>query len=420
MLCVAHRGQRGDVDRLDVEPGGALRIERVAGAVVDERRYRDVTDNGIAHRADQVVAFDDLADHRALKLPAGAQRLHFGQAARLDAGQHALLRLRDHDLEGLHVGLAQRHLGEVELDADRTARRHLGGGRGEPRGAEVLQADQDVVADELERGLDQALLHVRIADLDGRALVVAARVDVLRGEHRCSADAVATGARAEQDDEVADAGRGRALQVRGLEDADAHGVDEARLLVAGVEAHLAADVGDANAVAVVPDAADRAVEQATGALGGRIAEAEGVEDRDWAGAHRKDIAEDAADAGRGALEGLDGGRVVVALNLEGHAEAVADVDDARVLARSLQHRRTIRREAAQYGTRVLVAAVLAPEQREDRELEVIGVAPHQDDDLRVLVIRQPELAVQRGVGDVVHSLTNTSGGTRRRRRLSRP
>ena len=408
---ITHRGQRGNVDGLRIETRRALRIERVTRAVIDECGDGDVTDHGVAHRADQMVALDNLADHRALELPAGTQRLHLGEATRLDAGEHALLRLRDHDLERLHVGLAQRHLGEIELDADRAARCHLRRRRGEAGGAEVLQADEDVVTHELERGLDQALLHVGIADLDGRALVIAARVDVLRGEHRGAADAVAAGARTEQDDEVADTGGRRALEVGGLEDADAHGVDEARLLVAWVEPHLTADVGDADAVAVVADAAHRAIEQAARALGGGIAEAERIEHGNRASAHCEDVAEDAANARCGALEGLDGRRVIVALDLERHAESIADVDDARVLARTLQHGGPIGRETTQHGARMLVTAVLAPEQREHRQLEVIRLAPHQDDDLRVLVIRQPELAMQRGVGDVVHALTNTSGGT---------
>ena len=69
----------------------------------------------------------------------------------------------------------------------------------------------------------------------------------------------------------------------------------------------------------------------------RRAEPEPVEQRDRPGAHRDDVAEDPADAGRGALERLDRGRVVVRLDLERDGEAVADVDHAGVLAGALQH-----------------------------------------------------------------------------------
>ena len=67
------------------------------------------------------------------------------------------------------------------------------------------------------------------------------------------------------------------------------------------------------------------------------AEAQRVEQRDRPRAHREDVAQDAADAGGRALEGLDRRGVVVALDLERHGQAVADVDHAGVLARALQH-----------------------------------------------------------------------------------
>ena len=58
--------------------------------------------------------------------------------------------------------------------------------------------------------------------------------------------------------------------------------------------------GIADAVPVVADAGDRAPEVPVGR-----AEAQPVEQRDRPRAHRDDVAEDAADAGRGALERLD-------------------------------------------------------------------------------------------------------------------
>ena len=114
--------------------------------------------------------------------------------------------------------------------------------------------------------------------------------------------------------------------------ADAQGVDERVALVAGVEDDLAADVGQAEAVAVAADAGDDARQHALGVGVVEVAEAQRVHDRDRARAHRHDVADDAADAGGRALVGLDVGRVVVRLDLEGHRPAVADVDDAGVLA----------------------------------------------------------------------------------------
>ena len=69
----------------------------------------------------------------------------------------------------------------------------------------------------------------------------------------------------------------------------------------------------------------------------RVAEAQRVEHRDRPRAEREDVAQDAADAGGRALEGLDRRGVVVALDLEHDREAVAGVDRAGVLARAHQH-----------------------------------------------------------------------------------
>ncbi len=257
------------------------------------------------------------------------------------------------------------------------ARRHLGRRGGEARRAEVLQRGQQVALHELERALDQPLAGERVADLHAGPLLGVALVDVLRGQHAGAADAVAPGARAEQHHDVARARRrARVCSRSARQDADAHRVDEAVLLVARLEDDLAADVGDAHAVAVARRC--RAPRRRAGAGRARsssVAEAQRVEDRDRPRAHREDVAQDAADAGGGALEGLDRGRVVVALDLEGEREAVADVDHAGVLARALQHARAPsvgRRRRSRRG--VLVAAVLGPEQREDRELEVVRAA----------------------------------------------
>ena len=136
--------------------------------------------------------------------------------------------------------------------------------------------------------------------------------------------------------------------------ADAQGVDERVALVAVVEDDLAADVGQAEAVAVAADAGDDPRQHAQRVGMVQVAEAERVHDRDRPGTHRHDVADDAADAGRGALVGLDVRRVVVGLDLEGHRPAVADVDDAGVLA-----------DADEQLLAHLVGGVLAPEREVD-------------------------------------------------------
>ena len=157
-----------------------------------------------------------------------------------------------------------------------------------------------------------------------------------------------------------------------------------------MEERLAADGGDADRVAVGADSGDRPVERVPG-----LAEAQPVEQRDRPRAHRDDVSEDPADPGRRALEGLDRARVVVRLDLEGDRLAVAEVEHAGVLARPLEHALALAREPLQQQGRVLVAAVLRPEQREDRQLEVVRVASHQPADTVELPVREAERAVER-------------------------
>jgi hypothetical protein len=126
-----------------------------------------------------------------------------------------------------------------------------------------------------------------------------------------------------------------------------------------------------------------------------LAEAQPVEERDRPRAHRDDVAQDSADPGGGALEGLDRGRVVVALDLEGDGLALAEVDDSRVLTGALQDASRLGREALEQERRVLVAAVLRPEEREDREFEVVRLALEQLLDTVEFPVGQAEGAVER-------------------------
>src|SRR5919201_340324 len=111
--------------------------------------------------------------------------------------------------------------------------------------------------------------------------------------------------------------------------------------------------------------------------------------------HRDDVAQDPADARRGALERLDCARVVVALDLERDHEPLAEVDDARVLAGPLQDSLAFGRQPLEQQRRMLVAAVLGPQQREDRELEAIRLPAEQVADPGELAVRQPEGAMKR-------------------------
>ena len=88
------------------------------------------------------------------------------------------------------------------------------------------------------------------------------------------------------------------------------------------------------------------------------------------------------------------------LDLEGDREALAEVEHAGVLARALQDALARGGQPPQERRRVLVAAVLRPEQREDRELEVVRVAAQELPDSVRLPVGETEGAVERLFGDL--------------------
>src|SRR5262249_57566359 len=98
------------------------------------------------------------------------------------------------------------------------------------------------------------------------------------------------------------------------------------------------------------------------------AERQRVEAGDRARAHGEHITQDAADASRCALIRLDIARMVVALHLENAGEPIADINDASVLAWSLDHPRTLGRQRAQMDLGGFVRAMLVPHRRENAEL----------------------------------------------------
>ena len=237
---------------------------------------------------------------------------------------------------------------------------------------------------DFETGFEQELFRERIADLHGRPLLLGVGAEFGR-RHGGAVNAVAPGFRAEIDDRHADARRGGIKNLVRLGDADRHGVDQAIAVIAAVEAHLAADRRHAKRIAVAADAGDHAADEVAGLRIVWIAEGERVEAGNRPRAHGENVAQNAADAGRRALIGLDVTRVVVALHLEHDREPVADVDDAGILARPLNHPRRLGRQRAQMDFRGFVRAVLVPHRGENAELGEGRRTPDKLDDARVLV-----------------------------------
>ena len=148
-----------------------------------------------------------------------------------------------------------------------------------------------------------------------------------------AADAVAAGPRAVQHDEVADALGAREVDVLVPHRADAERVDQRVALVATGRRRPRRRCWAGRGSCRSRRRRRRRRAARGGCRGASSgAEAQRVHHGDRAGAHRDDVAHDAADAGGRALVGLDVGRVVVRLDLEGDRPAVADVDDAGVLA----------------------------------------------------------------------------------------
>jgi hypothetical protein len=149
-----------------------------------------------------------------------------------------------------------------------------------------------------------------------------------------------------------------------------------------VESEFSADGRYAEAVAVAADSGDDALHEAAGfGVVGRT-KAERVHGGDRAGPHGEDVAQDPADAGRGALIGLDVRGMVVALHLEDQRLAVADVDDSGVFAGAADHLGAGGRQGAEPLLRGLVGAVLVPHRRKDAEFgECRGAADEVEDAL---------------------------------------
>jgi hypothetical protein len=85
--------------------------------------------------------------------------------------------------------------------------------------------------------------------------------------------------------------------------------------------------------------------------------------------------------------------VVVRLDLEGDRDPVAEIQDSRVLARPLEDSLARGGKPFQERRGMLVAAVLRPEEGEDRELEMVRVAAEQVPDTVRLPVRQTKGAV---------------------------
>src|SRR6267143_995976 len=329
------------------------------------------------------AAFGDLADDDGIEAPLLEDGEDFVLATFFGDQQHALLGFAEHDFVRGHAGFALGNFGEVDFDAGAAAGSHFHGGTSEAGGAHVLNRHDRAGLHGFEAGFEQQLLHKGVADLHVRALLFRLFGEFRGGEERGTVDAVAACFRADVDHGIANAFGFGEKDFLLFGNAERKGVDERILRIARLEGDFAANRRDTKTVSVASDSANYAVEDAavfrgfffTGVLVcSDLAESQGIQDSDGARAHGENVAQYAADAGGGALEGLDVAGMIVRFNFESSDQAVADVDDARVFARALHDEFAARGQALQMDFAGFVGAVLTPHHAENAQLGDIRLA----------------------------------------------
>ena len=368
-------GQRLDIDMRGIFLAGQMRAV-VKRRIVGERSERNIADGLALVGQHHPAGVGDFTDHREIQLPFGEDRFGHCLAARLQHHQHAFLRFAEHHFVCGHAGFAARHLVHVEDDADFAIGRHLDAGAGQPGCAHILDRNNRITGHQFEAGFDQQFFGEGIADLHGRALFIAVIVK-FRARHGRAMNAVAAGLGSDIDDRIADAAGGRIENLVGICHANGHRVDDDIAVIGRIEIGLAADCRYADAIAVAADTGNHALDQMLHLRMLGPSETQGIEIGHGPRAHRKDIAQDAADAGRCALIGFDIGRMVVALHLEDRRLTVTNIDDAGIFAGATDHLRAGGGQFLEMQARGLVGTMFRPHHRENTEFGDIRLAPQR-------------------------------------------
>jgi len=109
--------------------------------------------------------------------------------------------------------------------------------------------------------------------------------------------------------------------------------------------------------------------------------------------------------------------MVVRLDLERDREPVAEVEHTCVLAGALQNALAGRGQTPKQRRRMLVPAVLRPEEREDGELEVVRVAAEELPDSFRLPVGETEGPVERLFRNLRQVIQSNPGNRRPPRAL---
>src|ERR1039457_5198231 len=385
--------------------------------VVSQRRIRNLRHNFAVLQHAQRVAARNPPDLDRVEPPLFENAEDLVLASFLRHQQHALLRLAEHDLVRSHASLTLRNAVQFDFDAHTAAPAHLAGRTRQARSAHILNANDRAGLHGFKAGFEQQFFQKGIADLHVGPLRFRGFAELFAGHGR-AVYAVASSLRAHIDHRIAFAYGPRVEDFIFPYQAQSETVHQRISGVAGLELRFAAQVRHAETVAVGCNSADHAlkygmilVEFFLGccAVRGRVArthtdrpEPQRIHDRDRSCAHGEDIPQNSTYARGRALKGFDERGVIVRFDLEGAGPAVANVDDAGVLARSLQYEFAARGQAFQMHTRRLIGAVLAPHHAEDAELSEGRLALAEKSlDLLVLIGREamlPESLRRKGRG----------------------
>ncbi len=156
-----------------------------------------------------------------------------------------------------------RNFVEFDLDARAGARSHFASGTGQARRAHVLHARNRAGGEQFEARFAYELFHERIADLHRAALLFGGFLGQILRRKRRARETVATRGRADVKHGIAHSLGRAARDLFVAQHTKAERVHERIAFVGFVEINLARDGRDAEAIAVMRDAADDAGEKAT-------------------------------------------------------------------------------------------------------------------------------------------------------------
>ena len=374
---------------------------------------RNLTNELLAIEIAQGVAFGHHADVDGMKVPLVENGFDLGLLALLDHHQHPLLALAQEDFKRLHILLALGHQVQANVHTDTATTAHLRSRTGDACRSHILHAHHSVAAGELQRSLKQQFLLEGVAHLHCGQILCAVFRDVLRGK-RSPLNAVFAGRRTDDVHGIARTSGLGTDDFVAVQKAHAHRVDQRVDLVYRVKVDFPTDDGHTEAVAVIANAADHTVEQPLGLGVVEVTKTERIQLRNGTGTHGEDVPVDAPHSGGRTLVGLQCTRVVVAFDFERTADAIADVDNARVFLSCLhQQMRAVLGQGLQPFDGVFVAAMLGPHHRVDAHLGEVGRAAEDLSDLIEFLWTQAHilglLEGGRGGGCAVGHVANGSG-----------